>query len=80
MVPNNGGHYPTGHLEISNQPPPHEAATENSMVWRHPWFIVFALIVWFAVMSLVMRLLTAWDLRNSWGDLIPFPYQSDLAM
>ena len=25
-----------------------KSRTENTMVWRHPWYIVFALIAWFA--------------------------------
>jgi hypothetical protein len=38
------------------------------MVWRHPWYIVFALIAWFAVMNLVLRFVTEWD--STWGELI----------
>jgi len=37
------------------------------MVWRHPWYIVFALIAWFAVMNRAAQFVTAWD--RTWGDL-----------
>ena len=37
------------------------------MVWRHPWYIVFALIAWLAVMNRAAQFITAWD--STWGHL-----------